>query len=183
MIKRVVFLAVFIGLVLAIFALWYRLEEPQIKAPDLEGVRADLSLEGIELAQGSAGKTEWKLKADNGRYSRDEQTIFLKAPRITYFRGNNSDPVFISGPEGRVDRDKDTAYIFPQVNASVGPSVITAQNASYFGVKRKILLSGGVRVIRNASNLRADDMEFFLDEDVVQASGNVRAVLNMTEGK
>ena len=183
MIKKIVFLVFFTGLVLAIFALWYRLEESPIKAPDLEGVRADLSLEGIELAQGSAGQTEWKLKADNGRYSRDEQTIFLKAPRITYFRGNNSEPVFISGPEGRIDRNKDTAYIFPQVNASVGPSVIRSQNATYFGIKRKIVLSGGVRVTRNASNLRADEMEFFLDEDVVQASGNVRAVLSMTEDK
>jgi LPS export ABC transporter protein LptC len=178
MIKRLVPLLGIAVVVSLLFWLWMRQQVPETELNKVEDIRADLSLGGIELSQGREGRTLWKLKAENGTYRKDSQVVLLRRPKVTYFREDNPEPILISGPRGRVDQARDTAVIFPGVRMTKGEAVVTAENATYLGKERKIIFRGGVNVSRNASELNATRMEYFLDREFLRAFGGVRAVLN-----
>lgn len=166
------------AVVCVLFWLWMRQQVPETEMNKIEDIRADLTLEGIELSQGREGRTLWKLKAENGTYRKDSRVVLLKKPTVTYFREGSPEPVLVSGPRGRVDQARDTAVIFPGVRMTKGDTVVTAENATYLGEKRKIILRGGVNVSKNASELNATRMEYFLDREFLRAYGGVRVVLN-----
>ncbi|MFP4658012.1 MAG: LPS export ABC transporter periplasmic protein LptC [Desulfonatronovibrionaceae bacterium] len=155
---------------------WLKRDGPDVDPAGVEDISADLSLEGIELTQGREGQTLWELQADNGTYRKDSQLIRLREPKITYYREGREEPVLVSGPHGRVDQARDKAVIFSGVEMELGEDlVVIADNATYTGDNRRLVLLGRVRATKKTSELNASRMIYYLDQEVLKAFGGVRA--------
>lgn len=139
------------------------------------GTGVDLSLKGIELSQGEAGVTEWRLTADRARYLEEEGTVEVEAPAIVYYLGEAREPMRVTAAKGLVRQAQKEAGLWPDVTADIGDSRILAGRLDYDGAARRIRLSEGVSLAGRGFNCTAREMRLDLDGGELLATGRVRA--------
>lgn len=133
----------------------------------------DLSLKGIELKQGEAGKELWTLKATNGWYQKDESIIDLANPDIMYFVQPNRDEVHIVAPNGTINQNKGVARLWGDVTVTNQKGTITSSELTFEDKKKLLVMTGNVIFTGEGFNGSSDNASWNLDENMITATGNV----------
>ncbi|WP_290923137.1 LPS export ABC transporter periplasmic protein LptC [Halodesulfovibrio sp.] len=133
----------------------------------------DLSLKGIELKQGEAGKELWTLKATNGWYQKDESIIDLANPDIMYFVQPDRDEVHIVAPNGTINQNKGVARLWGDVTVTNQKGTITSSELTFEDKKKLLVMTGNVIFTGEGFNGSSDNASWNLDENMITATGNV----------
>lgn len=133
----------------------------------------DLSLKGIELKQGEAGKELWTLKATNGWYQKDESIIDLAEPDIMYFVQPNRDKVHIVAPNGTINQNTGVARLWGDVTVVNQKGTITSSELTFEDKKKLLIMTGNVIFTGDGFNGSSDNANWNLKENLITATGNV----------
>lgn len=135
--------------------------------------KVDLSLKGIELKQGEAGKELWTLKATNGWYQKNESIIDLANPDIMYFVQPNRDKVHIVAPNGTINQNKGVARLWGDVTVTNQKGTITSSELTFEDKKKLLVMTGNVIFTGEGFNGSSDNASWNLDKNMITATGNV----------
>jgi LPS export ABC transporter protein LptC len=182
MLKKIIPLF-FIGLFLVFFIWRWPFSFTPDRLKNKNDLAVDLSLQGIALKQGRDGHITWELKAKKGTYSERNKEIFLDEPRIIYYLGEDRKKLSILAPQGKVDRRKDQAELWPQVTAFYQDLTVKAERAEYRGRSRKIFLQGKVELLKRGMRISAESAVIDLDKETIEATGGVKTVVLRQEAK
>ena len=158
---------------------WYAGREVMLPSI-VEDVEVDLSLQGVRLSQGEDGRQSWTLLADSAKFDEESGLLHLTEPRVTY--EDEDGPVFVQAPEGEVSQERNTARMWPRVQAEYREYTVTAERLEYAGKKDLISFFGKVVMVGENGVIRAPEAAIDLDENVMTARGGVEAVLNDSGG-
>ena len=139
-------------------------------------VGVDLSLQGIELTQAEAGRTQWRLTAERASYAQDEGLVRVEKPKVAYYLSNGE--VFnVSAAQGEVRQDEQKARLWPDVSGEYDDKTITAQQLDWSGGEQLLALSGDVRMIAPQAEFHAPSLQFKLDTNILSAEDGVRITI------
>lgn len=133
----------------------------------------DLSLKGIELKQGEAGKELWTLKATNGWYQKDKSIIDLAEPNITYFVQPDRDQVHIVAPNGTINQKEGLARLWGDVKVTNQKGTITSSELTFEDKNKQLIMTGNVVFTGEGFNGSSDNASWNLDKNMITATGNV----------
>jgi len=159
---------------LARFVLW----PERLQAPDMKSIDVDLSLKGVNLSQGKDGKKLWNLNATGASYAEAGDELTLTAPAITYWGEEDGEAIVVMAPQGQVWQKEDRARMWGGVNATRGEYRMRAEQLDYLGRDRNLLLTGGVDLVTETMQGRADTLTYFLDSGDFLAQGHIQVILN-----
>ena len=192
--KRFGLAAVFVVLALGLaWGLWRMTVGGALdKAAQLaKDVEVDVSMQGIELSQGREGRVQWRLKASGAEYLQEGGLIRVDSPVVTYYGGADgqgpaasgskpgSTPIVVTAPKGEVLQDDEVVTLWPDVTVTMGMGEMRAERLVFTGKEtRTIRLTGSVVMHRGEMAVRAPEVEYDLDKDIIVAKGGVEADLN-----
>lgn len=147
------------------------------KDVDLEAeVGVDLSLKGVELTQGEAGATQWRLTAEKASYDQEQNRVEVDSPKVTYFLKDGGE-LRVTAPSGEVRQDEQTASLWPEVEATYQNNDIRAERLTWSGENKTLVLSGNVRLENPDMEFTAPELRVLLDQNTLTAENGVHVVL------
>lgn len=142
-----------------------------------EQVEVDLSLQGVRLSMGKEGRQSWSLQAEKARFDEETGLLHLSLPRVIYQGEPGDAPVSVQAPEGEVSQERNTARMWPEVQAEYQGYTVTADRLEYVGKQDRITFTGDVLMSGKGSAIRAPEAAIDLKENVMTARGGVVALL------
>jgi len=181
--RRIVFMGLLVLFLVGVLGLVFkRIRGGSRSLPTLsQEPGVDLLATGVEFSEGEEGSKQWALTADLAKYSQDEGLVLVEKPRITYYMQPDGDQVLVAAVAGEVDQNKNTARLWPEVNATMGESVLKSRDLAYDGKTRVLSLSGGVNIDRPGMLVSAAEARVFLETRRVVAEGEVEAVIYLDD--
>jgi hypothetical protein len=83
-------------------------------------LRADLTLQGVELRSGQNGTLEWTLNAREAEYDTAQEIIALQDPRITYFGRSEEESLIMEARHGEDPADGEPGQTVAQCDRGFG---------------------------------------------------------------
>lgn len=144
-----------------------------------QGARDVMSIQGMEISQGEAGKKLWHLTADSASMREEGGVIFVDNPFLTYFMEGKERPLTVDSKSGDVDQSNNNIRFLGNVIAKQDDSILRTDMLEYIGAQRKLLSPGAARF--SATNLlgSADTAEWDLNTNIMTATGNVHTEMEM----
>jgi LPS export ABC transporter protein LptC len=173
-------LAGFIFLLLAVgltFWGWRLFSDVAPRTVSTGELRADLTLQGVELRNGQNGTLEWTLTARQAEYDTTRETIALLDPRLAYFGRSDDAPLLMEASLGEVLRAENRARLWPDVTAVSGDVRVNAREMEYLGLEKVIVLSGEVVMTRTGTRVTASMAEIDIEGETITLTGGVQAHL------
>lgn len=179
----------FVGVALVLaWALW-RMTVGQTldKAAELaRDVDVDVSMQGVELSQGREGHIQWRLRASGAEYLQEGGLVRVDEPVVTYYGGpgDGSDggpaasgkPITVTAPKGEVLQDDEVVTLWPEVTVTMDLGDMRADKLVYTGKDtRSIRMTGSVELRRTGLSVKAPEVVYDLDKDIMVAWGGVEA--------
>lgn len=116
-----------------------------VKAPPFGGnSTSDVSVEEIELTQGSGGDIEWKLKAGSADYDQEKGLVMADNPQVTYFLGRDRKEVIVRALHGEVSQKGEGLRLWEDVNGNYGDLGLDADILNFRPDENLLILSGNV---------------------------------------
>jgi LPS export ABC transporter protein LptC len=140
-------------------------------------LRADLTLQGVELRSGQNGTLEWTLNAREAEYDTAQEIIALQDPQITYFGRSEEESLIMEARQGEILRTENRARLWPNVTAVSGDIRIESMEMEYFGTEKVVVLSGEVIMTRPGAIVTAARAELDIERETITLTGGVQAHL------
>lgn len=105
---------------------------------------SDVSVEEIELTQGTGGDIEWKLKAGSADYDQEKGLVLADKPRVTYFLGNDRKEVLVRALHGEISQKGKGLRLWDHVEGNYGNMGLKADNLNFEPDKNLLILNGNV---------------------------------------
>lgn len=141
---------------------------PKITPPD---VHVDMAAKGIELSQSREGRVLWRLSAVGGVVD-PGSTVHIQQPVVRYYPRADGSEMVARAPQGEVTQGTGIMRLFPQAQATYGPTTLTAAELGYDG-KDLLTAKGNVRILRGNTELLAPEAVFDLPRGEFRAQGGV----------
>lgn len=144
--------------------------------PSLPALQATLQLTAPHLTHGQNGTLIWELDGQQADYDQASDTLRITAPHIRYFSPHG--PITATAIHGQVWQKRGTAELAGDLTAQMRDHTITAQNMRYSEPRAILIFTGHVQIRGPRLDLDAPEIQVFLNEDRVTATGGVQAVLH-----
>ena len=139
-------------------------------------VGVDLSLNGIELTQGEAGHTEWRLTAQKAKYLQEEGRVLVDKPEVVYYLPDGK-ALTVSAPQGEVSQENEEATLWPRVDGDYDGNTISADKLTWTGKQSRIALTGNVELDNPRVRFTGQELAFNIKEKTLEARQGVRVVI------
>lgn len=108
--------------------------------------QSDISVEEIELIQGTGGDIEWILRAVSADYDQEKGFVIADKPRVTYYLGRDRKEVFVSALHGEVSQKGEGLKLWDNVKGHYGDMGLVADRLDFKPKDNLLFLEGDVKV-------------------------------------
>lgn len=145
-------------------------------APSLPPLQATLQLTEPHLTHGQNGTILWELDGQQADYDQATDTLRITAPRIHYFSPHG--PITATALHGQVWQKRGEAELVGNLTAQMRDHTMSAQSMRYNEADARLVFAGSVQVRGPRLDLDAPEVQVFLSEERIIATGGVQAVIH-----
>ncbi|WP_156900651.1 LPS export ABC transporter periplasmic protein LptC [Maridesulfovibrio bastinii] len=151
----------------------------EIKAPPVRSNgTSDVSVDGIELTQGTGGDIEWKLKAGSADYDQEKGLVIADKPEVTYFLGRDRKEVVVRAVHGEVSQKGKGLRLWKNVRGHYGELALKAENLHFNPKKNFLILNGNVILNSHSLFVEAPKVSVNLKTREITVDNNVEALIS-----
>ncbi|GHV51041.1 hypothetical protein FACS1894168_2920 [Deltaproteobacteria bacterium] len=134
---------------------------------------AALAMRAISLTQGEHGAALWRLKAEWGKMRRADDIMDLEMPKFTYYMSPDDTELTLVSRKGEIDQKEQLILFIDDVVVVYEGRRLDAPFMRYLGKTKEMVCPQGAKVTGKDMAGSADSLVWNLQEQVLQAFGNV----------
>ena len=132
-----------------------------------------LALKSINLSQGEGGFELWRLKAEWATVQKQDETIVVEKPHLTYFVKDGAPPMLIRSATGSIDQKNRILRFLNAVRVSQEAKLLTSDMLIYQGDDKTMTFPGGGEFFDTGVFGRAGRLVWHIEEKRIDASDGV----------
>ena len=134
----------------------------------------ELAMKTITLSQGEGGFELWRLKAEWASLHKQEDSILVEQPRLTYFMKDDGKNLYVQSVRGDVNQKTQILRFVDDVQVSQDAKHLKGALLVYNGNEKTMTLPQGAVFADNGIEGTADFLVWHIDHKFIEATGNIR---------
>lgn len=144
------------------------------KASEQDGQSAlELALKTINLSQGEGGIELWRLKAEWANMQKENGTIVVQRPTLTYFMPEKDKTLFVTSDSGIIDQKEQILRFIDHVHISQEDKSIRGSLLIYNGTAKTMTFPQGGEFAGTGVSGDASFVVWDMNHKVIRAEGGV----------
>lgn len=136
---------------------------------------ADMSIGKIHQTATRDGKLEWSLDASSAHYIQNEKTVIFKDISVTFFLKDNQ-KVFLTADEGTLNTASNDIVVSGNVVIQNQDYKMATEKLNYWHTERLIVAKNRINISGAAGQIAANALEFDLNTNNIELTGDVKGL-------
>lgn len=134
---------------------------------------ADMSIGKIHQTSTRDGRLEWSLDASSAHYIQDKKAVIFKDISVIFYLKDNQ-KVFLKADEGTLNTDSNDIEVAGNVVIQNQDYKMATEKLNYHHEERLIVSKNRINISGTAGKIAANALEFDLNTNNVELTGDVR---------